>query len=82
MDLVAHLLFTTLGLNDELGVAADDCVLPDFRLKLFVSFASRKESVGLELLEAMSDYFKDILNSSFELVVKISNEESVKQRWD
>lgn len=59
MDLVAHLLFTTLGLNEKLGVAADDCVLPDFRLKLFVSFATIKESVGLKLLEFMSDHFKN-----------------------
>lgn len=82
MDLVAHLLFTTLGLNDELGVSPDDCVLPDFRLKLFVSFPSRKNSVGLELLEAISEYFNEILNSSFELIVRFSKEEYGSMRWD
>lgn len=80
MDLVAHLLFTTMGLNGALGVAADDCVGPDFRLKLFVSFASRKDAVALTLLEAISDYFKHLQNPTFELVTRISNEKA--KRWD
>lgn len=57
MDLIGHLLFTTLGLNSALGVDPDDCVRPDFKLKLFVSFSSRKEMVGSELLERVRDYF-------------------------
>ena len=83
MDLVAHLLFTTMGLNSALGVNQYDCVRSDFKLKLFVSFASRKETVALQLLEAISDYFKLISNPSFELIVRLSTDfEHSNIKWN
>jgi hypothetical protein len=83
MDLIGHLLFTTMGLNSALGVDPDDCVRPDFKLKLFVSFSSRKETVALELLERIRDYFEHIANPSFELVIRLSTDfEHSNFRWN
>ena len=72
-----------MGLNSALGVNQYDCVRSDFKLKLFVSFASRKETVALQLLEAISDYFKLISNPSFELIVRLSTDfEHSNIKWN
>ena len=78
MDLVAHVFYTALGINNKIGVSLDDQVGPDFSFKLYVSFRSRKEAVGLELLEAIHAYFKKTGNPSFELVLRMSDESESK----
>jgi NAD(P)H-flavin reductase len=81
LDLVAHIFYTALGINSQIGVSADDQVGPDFRFKLYVSYRSEKEAVGLKLLEAIHGYFKRTGNPSFELIVRISGKQKTPT-WD
>jgi hypothetical protein len=74
MDLVLHLLLTTLGLNKSLGVGTGDEVGPDFRLRLYVSHRTRKEAIALDLLEAIHELYKQKGDPSFELITRISSE--------
>jgi hypothetical protein len=39
IDLVAHIFYTALGINKQIGVV--DHIGPGFRLKLYVSYRSR-----------------------------------------
>jgi hypothetical protein len=57
MDLVGHILFKRLGLNERLGVKPGDEVGENFKFKLYVSFRNREEQVALEFLEACWKYF-------------------------
>lgn len=45
-----------------------------FYLKLYASFQSRQDAIGLELLEALADYCKKTNQNNFDLVLRISNE--------
>lgn len=61
----------------------DDSLGMNFRLKLYVSFQSRKDAIGLELLEALQEFCKQTNRDCFELNVRISSESSEKtRRWD
>lgn len=72
LDLVAHVLYTAMGINDQIGVG-EDCIGPDFRLKLYVSYRSPSEAVGLDLLRYVEAYLKKTNKPYFELAqVKIS----------
>ena len=82
IDLVAHLIFKNLGLNERMGIKANDCVGNGFKLKLFVSFQSRKDAIGLELLEKFHDFCKAQGHKNFELYVRLSQEKLNPARWD
>jgi NAD(P)H-flavin reductase len=74
LDLIAHMVYTSLGINERIGVQAGDHVERDFKLKLYVSFRSRQDAIALEFLEAVDSYFKKINNPCFELRVRLTNE--------
>ena len=80
MDLVGQLIFLNLGLNSLLGKNPER-ISNEFKLRLYVSFQSRKDALGLELLEALAAYCKQKGRDNFELNVRISNE-GTQPRWD
>jgi hypothetical protein len=54
MDLIGQLAFANLGILDRLGQDKHDRIhAPDFKLKLYVSFGKRHESIGLDLMFAL-----------------------------
>ena len=59
----------------------EDRLNNDFRLKLYVSFQTREDAIGLELLEALHNYCKKNGKRNFELVTRISNE-GKQPRWN
>lgn len=78
MDLIAQLAFYNLGMKHLLGSKTFE---DGFKLKFYVSFQSRKDAIGLELLEALQDFCKKHLKDNFELNLRISNE-GKQRRWD
>lgn len=84
MDLVAQIAYHNLGIEQLMG-GKEDRLSDHFRLKLYVSFQSRKDALGLELLETLHDFCKQIGRDNFDLQVRISSESSEKikaRRWD
>jgi len=53
----------------------------DFKLRLYVSFQSKKDAIGLELLEALDRFCKHHGKSNFELVMRLSDA-GKQRRWD
>lgn len=62
MDLVGHILFKKIGLNEKLGVRKEDEIGKTFRFKLYVSFRGRDEQVALDFLESIWSYFRKYEN--------------------
>ena len=82
MDLAAFLLRRELGML-ETG-ERDQLDEKGFKFIFYVSFQSREDSIALEFLEELHQYFKNKdRNQTFELVVRLSNEKTSNQgRWD
>jgi predicted ferric reductase len=59
-------------------VSADD---NEFKLILYVSFPNRDSSIALDFFENMQAHCKQFGYTNFELVVRLSQEDS-KRRWD
>jgi hypothetical protein len=73
MDMVAQIAYFNLGIEQLMG-DKHDRLTEHFKLKFYVSFQSRKDSLGLELLEALHDYCHQTGRDNFELHLRISNE--------
>jgi predicted ferric reductase len=58
-----------------------DRLTDHFKLRFYVSFQSRKDSIGLELLEALHEFCNQTGRDNFELHLRISNENKPR-RWD
>ncbi|MFS8160340.1 MAG: hypothetical protein ACMG6E_09070, partial [Candidatus Roizmanbacteria bacterium] len=56
VDLIAHLIRKNLDLLSEYEKATG--LKDDFRFVLFASFASREDSIGLEMMEGLRDICK------------------------
>jgi len=67
----------TAGQQDSKGVIGNS-----FKFVLYVSFASRTDSIGLELCEALTQFNKANGQSNFEVVIRLSKEGVNSQRWD
>lgn len=68
MDLVAQLALANLGLCQRLGQTASDSInINAFKLRLYVSFQSREESLGMELLTALESFCGSRNLKNFEL---------------
>ena len=80
MDLVGLIALKNLGLSQYLGEA--DNIEAGFKLKLFVSFQSRADSIGLDLCENLHSFCKTKGIDNFELFVRLSNENLNVARWD
>jgi predicted ferric reductase len=70
-----------LGINVLLGNKEEDRINEGFKLKFYASFQSRADAVGLELLEALSNYCKKHGKDNFELVLRLSDA-GKQRRWD
>ena len=80
MDLVAQVAFYNLGIEQLMG-AKQERLTDHFKLRFYVSFQSRKDSIGLELLEALHEFCNQTGRDNFELHLRISNENKPR-RWD
>lgn len=41
LDLVAHMVYCTLGITNKIGVNDNDILRPDFKLRFFASYRNR-----------------------------------------
>ena len=83
MDLIGQLAFANLGLTEALGQPANDSIQPaKFKLRLYVSFQNKKESVGMELITALEFFCKKNGLDNFELHQRFSQEKINPARWD
>jgi hypothetical protein len=70
IDLVAHLIKKNLGLlNERESARLDD----SFKFVLYVSFATREDSIALDLLEGLQTINTKLGKNNFELHVRLSN---------
>lgn len=53
-----------------------------FKFVFYISFASRSDSVGIKLCEALADYCKINALANFEVVIRLSREGINADRWD
>ena len=77
--------FASLGLDlgDELKPKLEKSSRAmDFKLKFYVSFQNRKDSIGLELLQALDAFCKVNKLNNFELFTRLSQEKVNPARWD
>lgn len=80
MDLVAQVAYSVLNIMQPLD--SESKALGDqFSLTLYVSFQSRQDAIGLDLLEALNDFCKKKQIKCFSLVTRISTE-GRQRRWD
>jgi len=79
IDMVAHLALANLGV---IGDPEETVNLEQFKLKLFVSFGTREESIGLALVEALHHYCNMNGRKNFELHLRLSKEGVNSKRWD
>ena len=73
LDLVANMIIQTACESKDVKLPNE--VLPlhkDFVLHLYVSFAERKEGIGLDILEAMDAITKKLGKDNFKLNVRLS----------
>ncbi|TNV80991.1 hypothetical protein FGO68_gene3814 [Halteria grandinella] len=82
LDLVAHLVRKNLGLlhNNEDSLLNSFCEDEPFKLVLYMSFVSRKESCGLKLCEGLRDICQKYKIENFELHLRFSDLKV--PRWD
>ena len=65
------------------GKEEDKVVIgPSFKFVLYVSFAHRGDSLGLELCEALTQFNKENGQSNFEVIIRLSREGVNAGRWD
>lgn len=83
MDMIGQLAFANLGLTEALGQPPTDSIQPaKFRLRLYVSFQNKKESVGMELITALDSFCKRHNLTNFELYQRFSQEKINPARWE
>jgi len=69
--------------NGEMGGSfIGETDLEKFQFHLYASFRSRKDSVALELFEALEDFCRRGGYRSFHLHLRLSQEKVNPQRWD
>lgn len=87
LDLVAHLLVHNAfnakkkGMPEEISSFYKD----DFKLRLYVAFASSEEAIGLELIKSLQDVNKMLGLDNFEAVIRLSKTDDGSKpmpRWD
>lgn len=80
MDLIAYMLRQNLGLLTEKSPICGST----FKFILYASFPSRKESIGLDLLEGLNNLTKILGLTNFHLELRFSNENRISRnnRWD
>ena len=78
IDLVGHLVKLNLNLLPE----HERFFKSDFKMVLFLSFNNREEAIALELLEAFAEMCALNKLDNFQLHLRITQEEVVKQRWN
>ena len=80
MDLVALMLRKNLGLLTEKSPINGS----SFKFVLYASFPSRKDAIGLDLLEGLSHVTKSFGLNNFHLELRFSNENRISRnnRWD
>lgn len=84
VDLVAHVALAVLGLLEKVDDRVQEHVdLQSFQFVLYVSFQSREDAIGLELMEALHDWCVDKGLTCFKLVLRLSKGAAKKQpRWE
>lgn len=83
MDFIAQLAIANLGLNDLLSQKQSESIdAKKFKLRMFISFHSRHESIGLELMTALEQYSKAKGLNNFELYQRFSKEKVNPSRWN
>ena len=75
LDVVARLIMQSANMSLE-GIETFD---PSFKFHFYVSFATRKDAIGLELCEALVKLNGEQGKDNFQLHVRISNEGGA--RW-
>jgi hypothetical protein len=70
MDLIALMFRQNLGLFKEKGFLN----MSSFKFVLYASFPSRKDAIGIDLLEGLDDVTKTLGLKNFHLELRFSNE--------
>jgi NAD(P)H-flavin reductase len=63
-----------------LGLLQNPCFSPKFKLVFYATFESRKLALALDLLQGLQQISRDKNLNNFELVLRISQENT--ERWD
>ena len=80
LDLIALMIRVNLGLIPEQEVPAIFNAKTQFKFVLYASFPTRKEAIGLDLIEGLRDINKLLSKNdtaffnNFELILRIRNE--------
>jgi hypothetical protein len=80
MDLIALMLRQNVGLLKEKSPING----ASFKFVLYASFPSRKDAIGLDLLEGLNNVTKGLDLNNFHLELRFSNENRLSRnnRWD
>lgn len=83
IDFIGQLAIANLGMSEKLGQTPENSIDPKkFKLRMYISFHSRHESIGLELMVALEQYSKAKGLNNFELYQRFSKEKVNPTRWD
>lgn len=84
LDLVSQLLLLNIFKKQGKAIPSGmDYFQPGFKFHLYVAFQDRKQSIGLDLIEALVDINKELGCDNFELTLRMADGKGTKQpRWN